>query len=195
MSRRRKKKRRQIKKNAARHIALAFYYCKLRWRFNNKTELNFTHHNKRVRQSSRWPRPPRCHADDLASHDALHDCTKKKERAEIDISFFFFFPLFKKSILQPPTSSFPFWKRILLFFFFVDFSKKKFCSIQLSLITHLRRRSTAFVLGWGPRCGPRELCHRWRSSPGIVANRNDRLIDSPKPAFFNRFKINMIMMK
>lgn len=120
---------------------------------------------------------------------------KKKERAEIDISFFFFFPLFKKSILQPPTSSFPFWKRILLFFFFVDFSKKKFCSIELSLITHLRRRSTAFVLGWGPRCGPRELCHRWRSSPGIVANRNDRLIDSPKPAFFNRFKINMIMMK
>lgn len=109
---------------------------------------------------------------------------KKKERAEIDISFFFFFPLFKKSILQPPTSSFPFWKRILLFFF-VDFSKKKFCSIELSLITHLRRRSTAFVLGWGPRCGPRELCHRWRSNPGIVAN---RLIDLQNQLFLTDLK-------
>jgi len=49
--------------------------------FNNRTKLDFTHHNERVRQSSRWPRPPWCHADNLAPHDALDDCiTEKKEK-------------------------------------------------------------------------------------------------------------------
>lgn len=47
--------------------------------FNNRTKLDFTHHHERVRQSSRWPRPPRCHADDLAPHDALDDCIREKK--------------------------------------------------------------------------------------------------------------------
>ena len=120
---------------------------------------------------------------------------KKKERAEIDISFFFFFPLFKKSILQPPTSSFPFWKRILLFFFFRRFFEKEILFNRIishhsppSPINRICTRLGSSL--WSSRTVSSVTVKSWNCW------KSKRSIDwSPKPAFFNRFKINMIMMK